>query len=297
MALWSLILPENGQQLLTAEAVPGSSLGHARMGSIQRAASGAGALDEMGPARPRTWRLKYELLSQADRGVLYAAWREGGGLWLIDPTQLNLLHPNIGMSGAAHRTIEGWSSSGGNPVSVQALAQPAGIYTSRSIQWSPTAALDLLDLGKPAPWDVFSTLAVPVEPEQYTFSVYVQRPAAPALSVNLHCLTVDVAGATAVDSAGSNVAITTSWQRLTRSFTPAGVGTRARFALQNQSGATAAICQVIAPQLEKGASATAWQPSQGPALVVITGFEEQYSYPRAEYSDADVTFEEIGGPL
>lgn len=297
MALWSLILPENGQQLITAEAVPGSGLDHSRMGTVQRAASGAGGLDEMGPARPRSWKLRYELLSQAERGVLYGAWREGGALWLIDPTQLNLLHPNVGMSGAAHRTIEGWASFNAEPVSVQQLAQPAGIYTSRAIQWSPTLALDSLDMGKPNPWDVYSTLAPPVEPEQYTFSVYVQRTAAAVLSVNLHCITADTAGNQIADSAGANVALTTSWQRLTRSFTPAGLGTRARFALQNQSGATAAVCQVIAPQLEKGAAATAWAPSQGPALVVITGFSEAYSYPRAEYSDAEATFEEIGGPL
>jgi|SRR5215218_55314 len=298
MALWSLILPENGQQLITAEAMPGSGVGHARMGAIQRAASGAGSLDEMGPARPRTWRLKYELLSQADRGVLYAAWREGGALWLIDPTQLNLLHPNIGMSGAPHRTLDGFASLNAEPVSLlSTLTNPAGVYTSRAIQWSPTINLDSLDIGKSSPWDVYSTFEVPVEPEQYTFSVYVQRTAAAVLSLNLHCITDNTAGVQQADSIGGTVALTTTWQRMTRSFTPAGTGTRARFALQNQSGATAAVAQVVAPQLEKGASATAWQPSQGPALVVITSFDEPYSYPRAEYTDADVTFEEIGGPL
>ena len=299
MAVWSLVLPENGQQLIIANAMPGSGLAHNRMGGISRAASGAGSLDDAGPKKPRTWRLRFELLSQAERGVLHGAWLDGGALWLHDPTQLNLLHPNLSMSGAAHRTVEGWSSSGGNPVSiVSTLTNPAGIYTPRAIQWSPTASLDLLDLGKPAPWDVYSSLPAPVEiGEQYTFSAYVQRTAAASLSVNLHCVTVDVAGTTAADSAGSNVVLTTSWQRLTRSFTPATVGTRARFALQNQSGATAAVGQVVAPQLEKGAAATAWAPSQGPALVVVVGFDEPYSYPRAEYTDAEVTLEEIGGPL
>lgn len=298
MAAWSLVLPENGQQLIIANAMPGSGLTHTRQGGISRAGSGAGTLDDMGPKKPRQWRLRFELLSQAERGVLHGAWLEGGAVWLLDPTQLNLLHPNVSMSGAAHRLIEGWSSFNGQPVSVvSTLTNPTGIYTSRAIQWSPTLSADSLDMGKPATWDVFSTLAPPVEPEQYTFSVYVQRTAAAAISVNLHCITVDVAGTQVADSAGGNVALSTSWQRLTRSFTPSGTGTRARFAIQNQSGATSAVVQVVAAQLEKGATATAWVPSQGPALVVIADYSEPYSYPRAEYVDVDLTLEEIGGPL
>lgn len=300
MAIWSLVLPESGQQLVIANAMPGSGLQHARQGGISRAASGAGSVDDMGPKRPRSWRLRFELLSQAERGLLYAAWLDGGAVWLIDPTQKNLMHPNVSTAGAAHRTVDGWTVTGGTVTRIDPVTIVPPVQMAHTISRVNPAAGENIDLGymNPSAWDLYATLTPVVEPaEQYTFSVYAKIAAAsPAQTIALKFTHYTIPGGSGVDDIGGNLAVTTAWQRYARTITmPAGKG-RVWNGLVTGTGTTNTL-HLTAPQLEKAAVASAWAPGQGPALVVITGYEEPYSYPRAEYTDADLTLEEIGGPL
>jgi hypothetical protein len=302
MALWSLFLPEWGQQLVTADAIPGSALSHSKLGSVQRAVSGGGVYDQPGPRMPRSWRLRFEALSQDERGLLNAAWQDGGAVWLMDPTQKNLMHPNVASAGAAHRNLDAWAASSGTlGRSTPAAIAPPVLFAHVVTLAAPGASAHF-DMG---PWvgaanlDPYSVITPVVEAgEQYTFSVYAKiATASPAVTVATKFTHYTMMAGSGVDDIGSQVALSTSWQRLTRSLTvPAGKG-RMWNGLVTQASSTTNTIHVTAPQLEKGPSATAWVPGQGPALCVIAEFEEPYSYPRGELSDADVTLVEIGGPL
>jgi Carbohydrate binding domain len=147
---------------------------------------------------------------------------------------------------------------------------------------------------------VWSTLQPPVEVgEQYTASIYLKRTSAATISIGFVDATDTPLGTQiSANGGGAATALTTSWVRFTRTFTGSGTGPRARLALENPNlTGGSAVVHAAAPQLEKGAVSSAWVPGQGPALVVITGFDEPYSYPRAEYTDCEITLEEIGGPL
>jgi hypothetical protein len=161
-------------------------------------------------------------------------------------------------------------------LAVDAGVVPAG--QASSIRWSPGTLASTGQNVRPGPDTTTATdraLTV-IEGRTYAFSAQVRRDASVAVSVSARIRWYDAAGAFLSQTAGSAVALSTSFQSVTCTGAAVAGAVLARVTIANTTTtASAVIIYAGALQVEQAASPTAWA-SPGLEYRRFTGFVDRW---------------------
>lgn len=233
-----------------------------RIGGEHVALTGALTLDTVG--HKRTWGLSFRCLDADEIDFMRALYLRtvSGALRLIDPRERNRLSKAGSSGGSYQRTTAAHTTTAGT----LSVVQPTDY---------PEPYVDRVDsaVALAVPATTVTTLRinsathdrVPVVPgEPVTVSVLAKG----TLGAQVGVQPYDITGAALSTSLASSVTLSTTWQRLTHTWTPGATAVSASLILQCASGAARTV--TIGPaQYEPGSVLNDWVLGLGVPVVAI----------------------------
>lgn len=256
-----------------------------RYGGVHQGLTGKRVMDITGYRT--TYEMDFRLLSEDDYRWLRAMYLNlvtpPNTLYLLNPMRKNLLSQQASQMVTTNSNDLGVSSSVSTVVTSYANDFPPAVS---NIQGS--RSYNLVSTSGPSNFIRFdgNTTYIPLfTGEPVTVSMYVRCEASTvAFNMVLDCFN-KYAVQTTTPSIGQTA--TTTWQRISYTFTPSGDQLGLRLALVFPTAGTKNL-HIASPQIEYSSAATAWDLGGGRTKVLIDQISS--SSPRFPLSDVSVTF-------
>lgn len=271
--------PAGGMLALPDPEIGGVSRTRDRVQSVSQGAAGSRTINLHG--LKRTWSLRIEGLTPA-MAALLNAFNSGvvtGPLRLVDPLTVNMLPARV----ASTYSAPGWPAPFELLSGTVTPVVPAASDSTYPITPRHRTVASFVNGSGGTSQVVGKTWQAVQSGLSYTLSAYVK----PTAAATLYLYGRDAAG-TITTLATTAIGTTGSWNRYTVTHAPAGTIVEVRMGASVPAGATVLLA---APQLEIGASATAWQPGDDVPFVDVLGLSEDS--PFYPYSDVTLSLVEL----